>query len=374
MFGPKKQPAAAKPNGVDNLIQKLKALPPAIDLIVAATLGGYSFVAIYVDNAKFIGLVCILMALLFALLGISAITREMKNFKVIEQNSNPEALRAMKTADFENYLVALFSLDGYRVRSSIDELHRQDDADLIAVRKKETILIQFNHWDEDTIGSKPIQSLHKASAAIRANGATAITFGRFSPEAQDWATRKGVTLMSMQDVLEMASRLTGMPVEATTPELAEEVIVEQQHEIAEVVRGHHRFLFVDFAGLDHGLVRLNELLAQHPAYQVVASTLPPLKTIEDVRAGLGEFGNRLVGLMEPAEDGRYYAILKHLQGSPEGKHATWLAVDSEPRQFPEGCTEVVAVNRAFGFDSSAAQRLLDAMLLVDRKPALQAAG
>ena len=32
MFGPKKQTAAAKPNGVDNLIHKLKALPPAIDL------------------------------------------------------------------------------------------------------------------------------------------------------------------------------------------------------------------------------------------------------------------------------------------------------------------------------------------------------
>ena len=40
MFGPKKQTTAPKPNGVDNLIHKLKALPPAIDLIVAATLGG----------------------------------------------------------------------------------------------------------------------------------------------------------------------------------------------------------------------------------------------------------------------------------------------------------------------------------------------
>ena len=87
MFGPKKQTTAPKPNGVDNLIHKLKALPPAIDLIVAATLGGYSFVAIYVDNAKFVGLACILIALIFAVLGISAVTREMKDFKVVEQNS-----------------------------------------------------------------------------------------------------------------------------------------------------------------------------------------------------------------------------------------------------------------------------------------------
>lgn len=367
MFGPKKQTSAPKPNGVDNLIHKLKALPPAIDLIVAATLGGYSFVAIYVDNAKFVGLACILIALIFAVLGISAVTREMKDFKVVEQNSNPEALRMMKTQQFEKYLVALFSLDGYQVRPSIDELHRQDDADLIAVKKKETILIQYNHWDEDIVGTKPIQSLHKAAAAVRAQGATAISFGRFSAEAVDWARRKGVTLMTMQDVIDMACRLTGLTPEEATPEPDEEVMVEKAHEVAEVVRGHHRFLFVDFAGVEHGLARLSELLLQHPAYQVIASTIPPLKNLEDVRLSLGECGDRLAGHLEATQDGRYFAIQKHLQASREGKHATWLAVDSEPRQFPEGCAELIAVNRAFGFDVSASQRLIEAMVIVDRR-------
>ena len=52
MFGPaKKQTDAPKHNGVDVLIKKLSALPPSIDLIVAAVVGGYSFVAIYVDNS-----------------------------------------------------------------------------------------------------------------------------------------------------------------------------------------------------------------------------------------------------------------------------------------------------------------------------------
>jgi len=367
MFGPKKQTAAAKPNGVDNLIHKLKALPPAIDLIVAATLGGYSFVAIYVDNAKFVGFACILIALIFAVLGISAVTREMKDFKVVEQNSNPEALRMMKTQQFENYLVALFRLDGYQVRPSIDELHRQDDADLIAVKKKETILIQYNHWDEDIVGTKPIQSLHKAAAAVRAQGATAISFGRFSAEAVDWARRKGITLMAMQDVIDMACRLTGLTPEEAAAKPDEEVVVEKAHEVAEVVRGHHRFLFVDFAGLEHGLARLSELLLQHPAYQVIASTIPPLKSIEDVRVSMGECGDRLAGHLEAAQDGRYFAIQKHLQASREGKHAIWLAVDSEPRQFPEGCAELIAVNRAFGFDVSASQRLIEAMVIIDRR-------
>ena len=76
MFGPKKQSAAGKkPSGVDVLLQKLAALPPAMDLMIAAIVGGYSLVAIFVDNAKFVGLVCILISLIFALLGINAVMR-----------------------------------------------------------------------------------------------------------------------------------------------------------------------------------------------------------------------------------------------------------------------------------------------------------
>ena len=82
---------------------------------------------------------------------------------------------------------------------------------------------------------------------------------------------------------------------------------------------------------------------------------------------MGECGDRVAGHLEAAQDGRYFAIQKHLQASREGKHAIWLAVDSEPRQFPEGCAELIAVNRAFGFDVSASQRLIEAMVIIDRR-------
>lgn len=369
MFGPKKTPGAStkKPSGVDVLLQKLAALPPAIDLMVAAVLGGYSFVAIFVDNAKFVGLVCILLALLFALLGINAVTKEMKSFKLLEASSTPDSLRMMKSQQFEHYLVALFSLDGYRVRSAIDELDRRDDADLIAEKKGQLILIQFNHYDEDNVDAKPIQSLHKAATVSRATSSIAITFGRFTPAAADWAGRKGVQLMSIEDIIAMACRLTGMTPEEAHPAPSPEVQAEVQHEITEVIRGHHRFLIVDFAGLDHGLARLTEILVQHPAYQVLASSLPFGKTLQDIRDGLDSCADRLIGEIQATPDGRYFAIQKHLESTPEGKHATWLALDSEPRQFPESCSELIAVNRAFGFDSSAAQRLIEAMVFVDRR-------
>lgn len=371
MFGPKKSPAAAgkKPNGVDVLIQKLAALPPAMDLLVAAVVGGYSLVAIFVDGAKFVGLVCILIGLIFALLGINAVMREMKAFKQIESNSTPDSLRSMKRKQLEQYLTALFSLDGYRVRSAIGELDRFDDADLIAVKKEQTILVQFNHFDEDVVDIKPIQSLHKAATAFLATGCIAITFGKFSANATDWARRKEVNLLNVEDVIAMACRLTGKSVNDAYPEPSLVVQEEVRHEVQEVLGGYHRFLFVDFSGLDHGLTHLSDVLRQHPAYQVIASTLPMGKDLEAVREGLQECGNRLVGQLEAIPHGRYFGIQKHLSAVAGGKHATWLAIDSEPREFPEGCTELIAVNRAFGFDVSAAQRLIEAMVLVDRRSA-----
>ena len=71
--------------------------------------------------------------------------------------------------------------------------------------------------------------------------------------------------------------------------------------------------------------------------------------------------------IEGADCPRFKAALRRDCSSPDGKHSTWLALDSEPRQFPEGCSELIAVNRAFGFDASAAQRLIEAMVLVDRR-------
>ena len=369
MFGPKKKPSdvGKKKSGVDVLIQKLADLPAAMDLMVAAIVGGYSLVAIFIDGSKFMGLVCIIVGLIFAMLGFNAVSKEMKAYKLISTSSTPDFLRGMKRKNLEAYLHALFSLDGYRVRTAIGELDRFDDVDLIAEKKDQLLFIQFNHFDEDVVDVKPIQSLHKAATIHQATGALVITFGRFSANAKDWAQRKEVSLQNVEDIIAKACQLTGISQEEAHPQASPEIQNELQHEIAEVVRGHHRYLFVDFAGIDHGMTRLNELLLEHPAYQVVASSIPIGKTLDTVREGLSELRERLIGEISLAPDGRYFAIQNYLQTTPEGKQSTWLALDSEPRKFPEGCTELIAINQAFGFDSSAAQRVIDAMVLVDRR-------
>lgn len=355
MYGQKKKPTA-KPNSVDTLIKKLAELSPSVDLLVASALGGYSLYASFVDSAKLVGLICLLFSSVFAVMGIASIMRQMKDCRMIEENANPEALRAMKTAQFEKFLIALFKLDGYRVRLAIDELHRLDDADLILERKKETILLQYNHWDEEAVGIKPLQSLYKAASNFRAHGCLVVTCGGFTPEARDWAQRKGVVLMNMDDILAMARRLTGSSQSPTIPLQEDSLQVEGQQGELEI---SGQYLFVDFAGLADEAAKLAEFLSEHPRYQVVATTLPTGAAIDAVRAGLGELGSRIIGAIIPNPAGRYFAIQDYLRKSPSGR--AWLALDTEPRQFPEGCSELVAVNRSFGFDASSARRLREAM-------------
>lgn len=358
---------AKKPNGFDNLFQKLNSLPPVVDLLIAATIGGYAFVAIYVDDAKLVGLACFLIALIFAMMGISSVMKEMKNFKIIEQKANLDALRDMKTAEFEKYLMSMFIMDGYKVRSGIDEFHRQDDADLIAVRKKETVMIQFNHWDEDKVDAKAIQSLHKAAGAFRATGALAVTLGQFTPEATAWATRKGVQLMTARDVIAMARRLTGQADE-TEDQSAETSVEATTNTVSDPVPPASRLLFVNFVGIEQGIAKLGELVDQHPLYRIVATKLPPLMTLDDAKRQLGNAADRLVNTIGSSPDGRYFAVQQYLLENGQS-HANWLAIDAEPREFPEGCSELIAINRIFGFDDAAAHRVTEAIHFLERRVA-----
>lgn len=348
-------------------LKKLLDLPPAADLVLAALLGGYGLMAIYIEGARFVGILCLVSAVAFALLGIAATQREMKSYKVIANASSPEALRSLTTAQFEQYLIALFSLQGYQVRSGINEFHRQDDADLIAIRRKQTTIVQYNHWDEEVVEVRALQSLHKAASALRAAEAIAITLGRFSREANDWGRRKGLHLMTMREVLEMAATCT-----EGTHEQKDDAPAAAGGPTSEpfAATTPTQLLFVDFAGVPQAAQHVIALLEKHPEYRVVASTLPPGKSIPSLAAQMRASGERLIDAMPAASQGRFFAIQRYLLTTPDGHDSPWVALDSEAHHFPEGCTNVVAVNRAFGVDAGVLQRVSVAMASAARTNAV----
>lgn len=349
---------------VDDLLARIIHLPAGLHVVVAAAAAGFSFVSAYVNKAPFVGLISALVALSFAFLAVNAILREVRWIKYLAAHASPEILSAMNRKEFEWFLTILFRLSGYKIRSAVNELHRQDDADWILTRRKETLLLQFNHFDEDSIGMQALQSLQKAAMIVQASGAIAITTGHFLPEAKQWGDRKGLRLLTTDHLVKMAKRFMDTPSSRAAPHQASaqkncgsDVMTKPQSECV---------LFVDFLGVSSGLEALNELIMSFPLTRIVATTLPAGTRIETHSA---ETGLPLVGVTEPHPSGRYYSIQRFLAQCPSGKQTPWVALDSEPQQFPSGCTELVVVNPSFGLNPSAIDRLEQALSLTLRRSA-----
>lgn len=125
-------------------------------------------------------------------------------------------------------------------------------------------------------------------------------------------------------------------------------------------------LFVDFSGVSSGLEALNDLITSYPLTRLVATTLPAKTSIEMCSAATGL---TLVGVTEPHPSGRFFSIQRYLAQCPSGKLTPWVALDSEPQQFPSGCAELVVVNPSFGLNPSAMDRLEQALSLSLRRSA-----
>ena len=261
----------SRKNPVDDLLARIINLPAGLDVLVAVAAAGFSFVSAYVSNAPFVSLISAMVALSFAFLAVNAILREVRWINYLAAKASPEILSAMNRKEFEVFLTILFRLNGYKIRSAVNELHRQDDADWILNRKKENLLLQFNHFDEDSIGMQALQSLQKAALIFQASGAIAITTGHFLPEAKQWGDRKGLRLMTTDHLVEMAKQFMDTPSSLAAPHHASsrknggsELKTKTPSECV---------LFVDFSGVSSGLEALNDLITSFPLTRLIATTL-----------------------------------------------------------------------------------------------------
>lgn len=362
MFTPQKQVVKVKKQqAIDVLLSKLNNMPPAVGLVTAVASGGVALYGIYLANQPFVGIIGAIAALCFAFLAINATLREIRWLKYLSANASIESLQQMDKPRFELYLSILFRLSGYNIRSALNELHRQDDADWIVSKKKETILVQFNHFDEEFVGIQQLQSLQKAAMAFQASGAIAITVGDFYPDARQWGSRKGLKLMTAQDLLAMAAGFAGAAENTTAPEESQDARLEPMVGPSSKLSC---LLFVDFAALSSCIEDLANIVAQFPFVHLVATTTPTETSPEIMLMGIGL---NLAGQAEEHASGRYFAIQRYLDKQPDGKQTPWVALDSEPRQFPSGCSELVAINPSFGLNDSAKNRLMETLSLSMRR-------
>ncbi|MBS4019874.1 MAG: restriction endonuclease [Dechloromonas sp.] len=294
---------------------------------------------------------------------------EIRTLRMLELNATPERLSNMSHGDFVAFVHHLFRSQGYLLFDAPYALRQRGMADFVAQKKRTKVLVQLGHWDDNHVDLREIQALFNTASTL--NGITKIcvvSLGAFAADTAQWCARRGVELLGIRQLLEMAAVVLEQDTvqQVASSGNVDEVREEFQHEISDLAHGQRRFLFVDFAGMSDGYEQLERVMIEHPAYDLIATTMPADLDLAAIASRMPMVAARLRGELPQHGNGRYFDILSFLDNRPGGRQTPWAVLESQPRLFPEGCTELVAINPDIPFDHHAATRLTDALLAIDR--------
>jgi hypothetical protein len=179
---------------------------PAVAHICIAAMTVPGFFWLYNKKWMILSLVTFFASIAFAYWGLLALYREWRYMRAIE--AFVKGKTTYRLPEMERLVAGLFHLQGYKVQAALGDLSRQD-VDLIATKKKEVLLIQFNHWNEDVLPFKAVQALHVAALALKASGTVLVCFGAFTGEVLEYATLKEMNLMDLEALQTFANQKFG---------------------------------------------------------------------------------------------------------------------------------------------------------------------
>lgn len=374
----------SKPKNND-LLKRITNLPPTLDLLIAFPLAGYAGYVLHAgDGSRMFGFMAIAAAFCFAGLGINAVMRNMRELKVLEQYSQPGLITKLDEPKFERMLRALYTTRGYMIEEPGE--HQEDPGyDFILSRAKERILVRTRDWVEDKVPLSTLKKVWNAKRPVKANGIIIVTNGVFAEDALEWGGRQNVEMLTGKDIeaAVLAEVSGGQDVKAGKASKKDAparqpptVPLPRTSPVAPIPPATPsgppppQFIFLDFATIEKGAGPLGDLLSKHPGFQIVATTGKE-RPLDDLKTQLSGYGDRLCGktpdMPEYGASARYYEIVHYLANSQNGRNAKWIALDTQPNAFPEGCAELVLVSRAHGLDQQAINNIEGRMALVERR-------
>lgn len=373
-----------KPKNND-LLKRVANLPPTLDLLIAFPLAGYAGYVLHAgDGSRMFGFMAIAAAFCFAGLGVNAVMRNMRELKVLEQYSQPGLITKLDEPKFERMLRALYTTRGYMIEEPGE--HQEDPGyDFILSRAKERILVRTRDWVEDKVTLSTLKKVWNAKRPVKANGIIIVTNGIFAEDALEWGGRQNVEMLTGKDIEAAVLAEVSGGQEGKTGKSGKKEAPAHQTPTAQFPTAapaapvqpgipsgppSPQFIFLDFAAVQKGTEHLIDLMAKHPDCQLVATTGKD-RPLEDLKAQLSGCGDRLCGktpdMPEYGTSARYYEIVHFLANSQNGRNARWIALDTQPNAFPEGCAELVLVSRTHGLDQHAINNIEGRMALVERR-------
>ena len=128
--------------------------------------------------------------------GISAFKRIQRRnlFAGVAQSAGADALNGMSWQDFELLVGEAFRLQGYQV-GEVGGGGADGGIDLVLHKGSEKFLVQCKQWKAQTVGVTIMRELYGVMAATGAAGGFVVTSGRFTQEAESFASGRNLHLI-----------------------------------------------------------------------------------------------------------------------------------------------------------------------------------
>lgn len=120
--------------------------------------------------------------------------------RLLDRQRDLESLRQTTWQDFERLVGEVYRRQGYRVIETGGG-GADGGIDLKLVKNGETWLVQCKRWQRERVGVKVARELFGVVAGEQATGGILITTSAFTPDAEDFARGKPLTLVAGDELL-----------------------------------------------------------------------------------------------------------------------------------------------------------------------------
>jgi len=139
-------------------------------------------------------------ALLFVILAIVCALFGTKRRKLVDNQQSLETLRATSWKDFEFLVAEAYRRQGFAVEYSLGR-GTDGGVDLLMGKDGRTFLVQCKRWKVLSVGAPVIREMFGIMTAEKADEAIIVTSGRFTNEAEVFASTKPIQLVDGTQLL-----------------------------------------------------------------------------------------------------------------------------------------------------------------------------
>ena len=150
--------------------------------------------------AKGISPLAPLPLLFFALIAVGSFLFAKKRHRLVDEQTSLEKLRETGWKDFEYLVAEAFRRQGYAVDYSLGR-GADGGVDIVLRQADRKVLVQCKQWKVFSIGAPVIREMFGLMTAEQADEAIIVTTGKFTRDAQEFASGKPIRLIDGPQLL-----------------------------------------------------------------------------------------------------------------------------------------------------------------------------